>query len=94
MAVFTNEEGARFQPDMMGSLVYAGGCDLQEALQTRNSSGDILNDELKRIGYAGDLECGAITPCGKIIWELRSFLRAGYTPLEAIRAATSDADCW
>ena len=25
VAFFTNEEGARFQPDMMGSLVYAGG---------------------------------------------------------------------
>jgi hydantoinase/carbamoylase family amidase len=25
VAVFTNEEGARFQPDMLGSLVYAGG---------------------------------------------------------------------
>jgi imidazolonepropionase-like amidohydrolase len=34
---------------------------------------------------------GAITPCGKIAWELRSLVRAGCTPLEALRAATSDA---
>ena len=31
VAVFTNEEGARFQPDMLGSLVYAGGLSLAEA---------------------------------------------------------------
>jgi N-carbamoyl-L-amino-acid hydrolase len=32
VAVFTNEEGARFQPDMLGSLVYAGGLALEETL--------------------------------------------------------------
>ncbi len=34
---------------------------------------------------------GAITPCGQILWELRAMLRAGCTPLEALRAATADA---
>ncbi len=29
---FTNEEGARFQPDMLGSLVYVGGLSLEDAL--------------------------------------------------------------
>jgi N-carbamoyl-L-amino-acid hydrolase len=38
VAVFTNEEGARFQPDMLGSLVYAGGLSLAEALATRAST--------------------------------------------------------
>ena len=32
VAFFTNEEGARFQPDMLGSLVYVGGLPLEEAL--------------------------------------------------------------
>ncbi|TGR60655.1 M20/M25/M40 family metallo-hydrolase, partial [Mesorhizobium sp. M2D.F.Ca.ET.223.01.1.1] len=32
VAAFTNEEGVRFSPDMMGSLVFAGGRDLAEAL--------------------------------------------------------------
>jgi len=32
VAAFTNEEGARFAPDMMGSLVYAGGLAASEAL--------------------------------------------------------------
>jgi N-carbamoyl-L-amino-acid hydrolase len=34
VAVFTNEEGARFQPDMLGSLVYAGGLSLADAHAT------------------------------------------------------------
>lgn len=33
VAVFTNEEGVRYTPDMLGSLVYAGGLSLEEALK-------------------------------------------------------------
>ncbi|MEI8241154.1 MAG: M20/M25/M40 family metallo-hydrolase, partial [Actinomycetota bacterium] len=32
VAFFTDEEGARFQPDMLGSLVYVGGMALEDAL--------------------------------------------------------------
>ena len=53
VAVFTNEEGVRFTPDMMGSLVYAGGLDLDIALNSRATDGVVLGQELKRIGYAG-----------------------------------------
>ena len=62
VAVFTNEEGARFQPDMMGSLVYAGGYELEKALNTQDDQGVLLGDELRLIGYAGDMPCGEITP--------------------------------
>ena len=62
MAAFTNEEGVRFQPDMMGSLVYAGGHPLQQALDTLGTDGKRLGDELRRIGYAGEMPCGAIVP--------------------------------
>lgn len=62
VAAFTNEEGVRFQPDMMGSLVHAGGYPLQQALDTVGTDGRRLGDELSRIGYAGDLDCGAIVP--------------------------------
>ena len=62
VAAFTNEEGVRFQPDMMGSLVHAGGYPLQQALDSLGSDGARLGDELARIGYAGDLACGAIVP--------------------------------
>jgi beta-ureidopropionase / N-carbamoyl-L-amino-acid hydrolase len=53
VAVFTNEEGARFAPDMLGSLVYAGGLPLAEALDRVSIDGQRLGDELARIGYAG-----------------------------------------
>lgn len=62
LAAFTNEEGARFQPDMMGSLVHAGGLPLQQALDTVAIDGARLGDELQRIGYAGPLPCGSIRP--------------------------------
>ncbi|OWT65645.1 Zn-dependent hydrolase [Candidimonas nitroreducens] len=62
VAAFTNEEGVRFQPDMMGSLVHAGGLALREALDAVGTDGTRLGDELARIGYAGELEPGAIRP--------------------------------
>lgn len=54
VGVFTNEEGARFQPDMLGSLVYVGGLPLEQAYATRSVDGKVLRDELERIGYLGD----------------------------------------
>ncbi len=58
VAFFTNEEGARFQPDMLGSLVYVGGMGLEDALDVRAADdGARLGDELARIGYAGPTPC-------------------------------------
>lgn len=62
VAAFTNEEGVRYQPDMMGSLVYAGGLPIEAALNSRGTDGSRLGDELARIGYAGNMEPGAIMP--------------------------------
>lgn len=62
VGAFTNEEGVRYQPDMMGSLVYAGGMEVQTALDTIGIDGTRLGDELERIGYAGDMEPGALVP--------------------------------
>jgi N-carbamoyl-L-amino-acid hydrolase len=62
VASFTNEEGARFQPDMMGSLVYARGLSLEEALASSSREGTTLREELARIGYAGSAKCGEIVP--------------------------------
>lgn len=59
VAVFTNEEGARFQPDMMGSLVYVGGLPLQDALATCDADGVSVQAELQRIGYQGTTAVGA-----------------------------------
>lgn len=62
IAAFTNEEGVRYQPDMMGSLVHTGGLPVRVALETVGTDGSRLGDELERIGYAGSLEPGAIVP--------------------------------
>jgi N-carbamoyl-L-amino-acid hydrolase len=62
VAFFTNEEGARFPPDMMGSLVYAGGLPLEEALDTVGIDGARVGDELERIGYVGSLPCPGAPP--------------------------------
>lgn len=62
VAAFTNEEGVRYAPDMMGSLVYAGGLDVDTALATIGTDGTILGDELERIGYAGEHEPGLLRP--------------------------------
>jgi N-carbamoyl-L-amino-acid hydrolase len=62
LAAFTNEEGVRYQPDMMGSLVYAGGYGLDAALAAIGSDGRVLGEELKRIGYAGLTVPGFLHP--------------------------------
>jgi len=58
VAFFTDEEGARFAPDMLGSLVYVGGMSIEEALDARAADDNArLGDELTRIGYAGPTPC-------------------------------------
>lgn len=62
IGAFTNEEGVRYQPDMMGSLVYAGGLALEDALNAVGTDGTRLGDELARIGYAGTVSPGFLHP--------------------------------
>jgi beta-ureidopropionase / N-carbamoyl-L-amino-acid hydrolase len=58
VAFFTNEEGARFQPDMMGSAVFTGALPLERALATVGIDGASVGAELARIGYAGQTPVG------------------------------------
>jgi beta-ureidopropionase / N-carbamoyl-L-amino-acid hydrolase len=57
LAIFTNEEGARFQPAMLGSAVLAGKVSLEDAYAQRDRHGTRLVDELERIGYLGGEPC-------------------------------------
>src|SRR4030095_10855929 len=57
MIVFTNEEGARFQPAMIASGVMAGKIPLEDAYNARDRDGLRLVDELERIGYLGSEPC-------------------------------------
>lgn len=58
VAFFTNEEGARFAPDMMGSAVCQGALDLESALAAVGIDGRSVGEELARIGYAGEATPG------------------------------------
>ncbi len=58
VAFFTNEEGARFQPDMFGSLVFTGELPLEAALATVGVDGAVAGEALRRIGYAGEAPVG------------------------------------
>jgi N-carbamoyl-L-amino-acid hydrolase len=62
VAFFTDEEGARFAPDMLGSLVYAGGMTTEEAHDVVGIDGARFGDELARIGYLGGVPCPGRAP--------------------------------
>ncbi|WP_251882055.1 Zn-dependent hydrolase [Achromobacter sp. Marseille-Q4954] len=53
VVVWTNEEGSRFVPVMMGSGVYAGAFTLEHALAARDRDGVSVDEALRAIGYAG-----------------------------------------
>ncbi len=57
LVIFTNEEGARFQPAMIASGVMAGKIPLEDAYNARDRDGLRLVDELERIGYLGSEPC-------------------------------------
>jgi len=53
VSVWTNEEGSRFVPVMMGSGVFAGAFTLEHALAQRDAQGISVGEALAAIGYAG-----------------------------------------
>lgn len=54
--VFTNEEGVRFTPDLLGSRVMVKDVSLSEALAVESRSGEQFGSELKRSGSTGDVD--------------------------------------
>ena len=53
VANWTNEEGARFQPSLTGSSVFAGTLTLEQAYALRDGDGISLGDALAAIDYRG-----------------------------------------
>jgi N-carbamoyl-L-amino-acid hydrolase len=53
VAVWTNEEGARFAPAMMGAAYFAGKFTAEELLVRKDVDGIQLGKSLTEIGYAG-----------------------------------------
>ena len=54
VAFWTNEEGSRFVPVMMGSGVFCGAFSLESAYAAKDLEGKSVRDELARIGYLGE----------------------------------------
>lgn len=60
LAAWTNEEGSRFVPTMMGSGVYAGVYELEYALAQRDVEGVSVREALASTGYAGNAKPHAL----------------------------------
>jgi N-carbamoyl-L-amino-acid hydrolase len=56
---WTNEEGARFSPPMMGSMAFAKRLSLETVLATRDDDGVTVAEALANIGYTGSAPLGA-----------------------------------
>ncbi len=68
VSVWTNEEGARFAPSMIGSGVFAGVYPIDKGLSCADVDGRTIGEELQRTGYAGDVQCGG--------WPIRAYFEA------------------
>ena len=53
IAVWTNEEGSRFPVSMMGSAVWAGVLEIEEARALADRDGITVGEELDRLGWLG-----------------------------------------
>jgi len=61
---WTNEEGARFAPPMMGSGVAMGLFDEAEVLAKTDPAGAVFGEELRRIGWQGEVDPTALQSLG------------------------------
>ena len=60
VAFWTNEEGTRFTPVMMGSGAFAGVFGAADIRSQQDGAGISVGEELQRIGYLGEVACGAV----------------------------------
>src|SRR3712207_4157199 len=61
---WTNEEGARFAPPMMGSGAAMGILAEAEILAKRDGGGAVFGEELRRTGWAGEADPAALRNLG------------------------------
>ena len=58
VANWTNEEGARFPPAMMGSGVFSGRFDLEEVMAAADPAGVTVSEAIRSIGFRGSEPVG------------------------------------
>jgi N-carbamoyl-L-amino-acid hydrolase len=61
---WTNEEGSRFAPAMMGSAAYVGDFTVDDILSRKDAAGVSVAEALDSIGYRGDAAVGTQTFTG------------------------------
>lgn len=85
VVIWTNEEGARFAPSMMGSGVYAGHYALDYALSRTDADGVSVRDALKAIGYHGQ-DAGPASPSAYVELHIEQGpeLEASQTPIGVV----------
>ena len=66
VVAFANEEGARFMPDLMGSLVFRGDLQIGDARKRMDRDGVSVGEAIDATGYAGSDDFGDV--------ELRAYL--------------------
>ncbi|OIB58801.1 Zn-dependent hydrolase [Natrialba sp. SSL1] len=59
---WTNEEGSRFKPALMGSGTFVGEFSVEETLARTDADGTTVEEALESAGYRGDAECGPHEP--------------------------------
>ena len=64
---WTNEEGARFAPPMMGSGAAMGIFSESEVLTKQDTEGKVFGEELARIGWQGEADPAALRDLGAYI---------------------------
>ncbi|MGH7115064.1 MAG: Zn-dependent hydrolase [Stellaceae bacterium] len=91
VVAWTNEEGSRFSPAMVGSGVFAGVFALEEALATRDNNAPELSlgAELERIGFAGPEPAGGhqVAAYFEAHIEQGPILEAAQKPIGAVTGA-------
>jgi len=91
IASWTNEEGARFPPAMMGSGVYAGAHALDEVYAHADRDGLTVRDALAAIGYLGSAAPPAIYAAFEVHIEQGPILEQA---AETIGVVTGIQGCW
>jgi len=91
---WTNEEGARFPPPMMGSGVAMGVFDEDEVLATQDPEGAVFGEALARIGWRGEAEPRALQRLGayfELHIEQGPFLETAGAEIGVVTGASAQA---
>jgi N-carbamoyl-L-amino-acid hydrolase len=91
---WTNEEGARFSPPMMGSGVAMGLFDEAEVLTKTDAAGAVFGEELARIGWRGEADPSFLRRIGayfELHIEQGPFLEAEGAEIGVVTGASAQA---